>query len=321
MRPARVAALAAAAAATVLLVVPSAFAANGYAQPQDDTPGVVTIVAVGPGGGSGEVGLTWEALADATGYRVLRSDTADGEFEVTAELDVTTGAATAAADVVNVFSGQHSYVPAGSTFEGPDQSPQFSYVDLGPRQRCYRVIAFNTAGDGPSSDVACGAPPGVEPEPPTTAETPGPSLGAVTVTEPDCGSVTVTGAGWEQTDATVEVAVPPSEGGESRADLVAGPVQAFPDSEGNIAPTVVPFDVPPPDGDYAAVVLVDNIVRGQSAGFTLTGCRAPTATTPPTTDPPVAALPRTGSSTLPLLTVSLLLVGLGLALVRTSRTS
>jgi hypothetical protein len=168
MRSARVAVLAAAAAATVLLVVPSAFAANRDAQPPDDVPGVVTIVRVGPGGGSGEVQLTWEALANATGYRVLRSDTADGEFEVTAELDVTTGAATASADVVNVFSDEHSYIPPGGTFEGPDQSPQFSYVDVGPGQRCFRVIAFNAADDGPASDVACGAPPGVEPEPPTT---------------------------------------------------------------------------------------------------------------------------------------------------------
>ena len=119
-----------------------------------------------------------------------------------------------------------------------------------------------------------GNPPGVEPEPPTTTtttEAPGPSEGIVTVTESDCGSVTVTGAGWEQTEATVEVAVPPSEGGESREDLVAGPVQVFPDAEGNIAPTVVPFDAPPPDGDYAAVVLVDNIARP------IGGCTLPVA--------------------------------------------
>jgi LPXTG-motif cell wall-anchored protein len=154
--------------------------------------------------------------------------------------------------------------------------------------------------------------------PAAAAQSPDPT---VTVTEFDCESVTVTGAGWEQTEATVEVAVPPSEGGETREDLVAGPVQVFPDAQGNIPPTVVPFNAPPPDGDYAAVVLVDNIVRGQSAGFTLTGCRAPTTTTPPTTGPPIAALPRTGSSTVPLLTVGLLLVGLGLALVRRSRTS
>jgi hypothetical protein len=171
MRSARVAALAAAATATVLLVVPPVFAADRDAQPPDHVPGVVTIVGVGPGGGSGEVQLTWEALANATGYRVLRSDTTDGEFEATAELDVTTGAATASADVVNVFSDQHSYIPPRGTFEGPDQSPQFSSVDVGSRQRCFRVIAFNAAGDGPASDVACGAPPGVELESPTTTTT------------------------------------------------------------------------------------------------------------------------------------------------------
>jgi hypothetical protein len=172
MRSARVAALAAAATATLLLVVPSVFAADSSVrQPPDDVPGVVTVVGVRAGGGSGEVQLTWEAVADATGYRVLRSDVADGEFAVTAELDVTTGVATASADVVNVFSEQHSYVPVRSELEGPDQSTQFSYIDIGFRPRCFRVIAFNAAGDGPASDVACGSPPGVEAEPPGTTTT------------------------------------------------------------------------------------------------------------------------------------------------------
>jgi hypothetical protein len=75
----------------------------------------------------------------------------------------------------------------------------------------------------------------------------------VTVTEFGCESVTVTGSGWEQTEATVEVAVPPSEGGESRDDLVAGPVQVFPDEQGNIAATTLRFKSTPRDGRYAAV--------------------------------------------------------------------
>jgi hypothetical protein len=106
----------------------------------------------------------------------------------------------------------------------------------------------------------------------TTTEAPARS---VTVTAFDCESITVTGSGWEETEATIEVAVPPSEGGETREDLVAGPTQVFPDAEGNIPPTVLPFKITPPDGSYAAVVLVDNIVAEQSAGFTLTGCGAP----------------------------------------------
>jgi hypothetical protein len=129
----------------------------------------------------------------------------------------------------------------------------------------------------------------------------------VTVTEFGCESVTVTGSGWEQTEATVEVAVPPSEGGESRDDLVAGPVQVFPDEQGNIAATTLRFKSTPRDGRYAAVVLVDNIVRGQSAGFTLTGCGG--------------ALPFTGSSTIPTLAIGLVMVVVGLALVRRTRTS
>jgi len=117
----------------------------------------------------------------------------------------------------------------------------------------------------------------------------------------------VTGSGWEQTQATVEVAVPPSEGGESRDDLVAGPVQVFPDEQGNIAATTLRFKSTPRDGRYAAVVLVDSIVRRQSAGFTLTGCGG--------------ALPFTGSSTIPTLAIGLVMLAVGLALVRRNRTS
>jgi hypothetical protein len=116
-----------------------------------------------------------------------------------------------------------------------------------------------------------------EPIPTTTTTEAPPEAPArsVTVTAFDCESITVTGSGWEQTEATVEVAVPPSEGGESLEDLVAGPVQVFPDAQGNIPPTTLRFKSTPRDGSYAAVVMVDGLVREQSAGFTLTGCGAP----------------------------------------------
>jgi hypothetical protein len=114
----------------------------------------------------------------------------------------------------------------------------------------------------------------VDYEPATFEVTAPPTPPTVTVTAFDCESITVTGSGWEETDATIEVAVPPSEGGETREDLVAGPTQVFPDGEGNIPPTVLVFKITPPDGSYAAVVLVDDIVAEQSAGFTLTGCGA-----------------------------------------------
>jgi LPXTG-motif cell wall-anchored protein len=129
-----------------------------------------------------------------------------------------------------------------------------------------------------------------------------PAIGTVTVVQASCASVTVAGAGWEPTDATVELAVPPSEGGESRADLVAGPVQVMPDELGDVPSTELPFRSPPPDGSYAAVVLVDDIVRAQSSGFELNGCQ-------PT-------LPATGSQAVPVAALGIALVGLGLLLVR-----
>ncbi len=125
----------------------------------------------------------------------------------------------------------------------------------------------------------------------------------VTVTRFRCDSVTV-----EETEATVEIAIPPSEGGEGLDDFVAGPVQVFPDTQGNIAATTLTFTNPPPDGDYVAVVLVDSIVRDQSAGFALTGCTQKT-------------LPHTGSLTIPLLATGLVLVAVGFRLVRRTRTN
>jgi hypothetical protein len=128
----------------------------------------------------------------------------------------------------------------------------------------------------------------------------------VTVTEFSCESVTVTGSGWEQTEATVEIGVPPAEGGESREDLVAGPVQVFPDEDGNIAATTLRFKSPPRDGRYAAVILVDSLVREQSEGFSLSGC---------------GSLPFTGSSTVPMLAIGLVMVAAGTALLHRARTS
>jgi LPXTG-motif cell wall-anchored protein len=139
-----------------------------------------------------------------------------------------------------------------------------------------------------------------------TAQAPEPPARTVTVTRFSCNSVTVKGSGWEQTEATVEVAVRP-EGGESPDDFVAGPTQVQPDEEANIAPTTLRFESTPRDGRYVAVVLVDFIERGESAAFTLTGCGA-------------GALPFTGSSTIPLLAVGLVMVAGGFALVRRTRT-
>jgi LPXTG-motif cell wall-anchored protein len=154
--------------------------------------------------------------------------------------------------------------------------------------------------------------------PAAVAHTPAPT---VTVMQFDCESVTVTGSGWEQTEATVEVGVLPPESGEIREDLIGGPIQVFPDEQGNIAPTVVPFNQTPPDGDHTAVVLVDGLVRGQSPIFTLTGCRAAPSSIPPPTSAPGPTLPATGSSTMPLLAIGLVLLALGLALARGARTS
>lgn len=126
----------------------------------DPVPGPVTVISAHSGGGSGEVALDWNAVEGATGYRVLRSDTASGPFDVFADIDIVTGATTAADEVVNIWSQQHTYIPAGSPLTSPDQSPWFQLVEVGGTgERCYQVVAYNAAGAAPPSPVACGSPP------------------------------------------------------------------------------------------------------------------------------------------------------------------
>jgi hypothetical protein len=126
----------------------------------EPAPGPVTVLRAGPGGGSGEVVLDWNAVSGATGYRVLRAATAAGPFAVVADFDVTTGSTSAADEVVNLWSEQHSYVPADGALGSPDTSPRFQYVEVdGTGSRCFVVVARNGSGDGAESAPACGSPP------------------------------------------------------------------------------------------------------------------------------------------------------------------
>jgi hypothetical protein len=103
--------------------------------------------------------LGWGAVTDADGYKILRSASARGTFELTGTLNVVTGATSAAAGVVNIRSPHHSYYPA-SKMTGRDTSASFEYVEVRDAgERCYKVIAFNAAGDSAPSRVVCGSPP------------------------------------------------------------------------------------------------------------------------------------------------------------------
>jgi hypothetical protein len=109
-------------------------------------PGAVTVIRGGPGGGSGEIMVEWDAVAGATGYRVLRSDTAGGPYAVAADYDVATGHATTADDGIFVWS------PTGSS--------HFQYIEVGEeRVRWFQVVAYNAAGDAPPSAAVSGSPP------------------------------------------------------------------------------------------------------------------------------------------------------------------
>lgn len=124
---------------------------HGRAHDHDGTrrargaPQVTGVTARG-GGGSGEIAVRWPAVDGATGYRVHRADTPDGPFTVTGDIDLMTGQTTLAPDATNLWSSS------------PGQLEYVEVVTNGASARYFRVGAYNAAGEGPLSDVECGAP-------------------------------------------------------------------------------------------------------------------------------------------------------------------
>ncbi len=85
-------------------------------------------------GASGEIIVSWNAVACATGYRVARASTASGPLS--------------------------SDPPANPG--DPPRHFQYDELVIGPgdSRRYYSVTAYNGNGEGPSSEVVCGEPPG-----------------------------------------------------------------------------------------------------------------------------------------------------------------
>jgi hypothetical protein len=85
---------------------------------------------------------------------------ATGGFAAVAVFDITTGRATVASDVVNLWSTGYSYVGATVGGELPDRSGSFEYVEFPETTaRCFRVFAVNAAGRSLASAVVCSGPP------------------------------------------------------------------------------------------------------------------------------------------------------------------
>jgi hypothetical protein len=123
-------------------------------------PAAVTVVRAITGAGSGEVEVRWDAVPGATGYRVVKALSSGGPFTAVAEFDITTGAETHGPTVHNIWSEQHSYLPAREPLTAPDPSPWFLVVDVsGEPNRCFQVITLNDFGAAPPSAVVCGSPP------------------------------------------------------------------------------------------------------------------------------------------------------------------
>jgi hypothetical protein len=119
----------------------------------------VSFIDAGSGGGSGEIALNWEGVEGATGYRVLRATTPGGPFEQSADLNVVTGDRTLADDVVSLWSPTGDFPPF-TTVPGEEPPPRYQYIELvsgGVTQRYFKVVAYDDDGEGPASEVVCGA--------------------------------------------------------------------------------------------------------------------------------------------------------------------
>ena len=118
--------------------------------PTGPVPGAVTVIRAGGEVSSGMVEVGWDAIADATGYRVYRSDSPGGPFVASASIDVTTGETTVEIKIpyeeIGIDAGPGTYFWYLETIKG--------------RTGYFQVTAFNAAGEGPRSVVICAAPPG-----------------------------------------------------------------------------------------------------------------------------------------------------------------
>lgn len=124
----------------------------------DRLPGIV-IASAGSAGGSGEVQVEWKAAARAAGYRIYRTDSAGGNAQLMADINVITGRTKAAPEVVYIRSDEHTYIPNGGPLVGADHASRFQYIDVGGWDtRYYRIRAYNAAGAGPLSAVTSGTP-------------------------------------------------------------------------------------------------------------------------------------------------------------------
>ena len=126
-------------------------------------PGTITVVSAAAGGGSGEISMAWDAVPNASGYRVSRSTAAQGSFSVSAEVNVLTGKAFAASGVTNLYTDQQTFFPLVFATPAPTTpSKHFHYVELVATRTYLRVAAYNDAGEGPASLVVCGSPSGAQ---------------------------------------------------------------------------------------------------------------------------------------------------------------
>lgn len=119
--------------------------------PAAAVPGPVTVLSARSGGGSGEVVVDWDAIVDAAGYRVYRSQAPAGPFVASAAVDAVTGTTTI--EFVGAYEYLNIWRPSPQTF----QYVESAYAG-GPVY--FQVRAFNATGEGPASVVVCGSPVG-----------------------------------------------------------------------------------------------------------------------------------------------------------------
>ena len=113
-------------------------------------PPPVTEVQARPGGGSGEIVVTWRGVGADVGYVVQRATAPDGPFAFAATYGPD-GRVTRGDGVTNL------YAVGDGTFSYVEVSTALSNAGV---QRWFRVVAFNGGGSAAPSRAVCGAPPG-----------------------------------------------------------------------------------------------------------------------------------------------------------------
>ena len=102
--------------------------------------------------------MSWQDVPEATGYRIYRSDSADGSFALVATYDKATGSVSVS------HTGPYEFIHI--VYWSDLTRLQYDEAALGAKGY-FRVSAFNAGGEGPAAGPVCAVAPGSGQDAPT----------------------------------------------------------------------------------------------------------------------------------------------------------